>query len=538
MKKIFFLFYALLFLKGSAVLFAQNNSCTHRYQARYFDSIQVIRDIVYTKEAPKVIAAALGVETISRRDLKMDIFMPPISDTVVKRPVVILAHGGGFVDIAFMGGTLLVGTMHNEDIQALADTLAHWGFVAASIEYRTGFDMLSTTSVKRAVWRGSQDMSAAIRFFRKNASVFKIDTEKVFIGGSSAGAFAAIHATFVDGDERIAESHHQTAIVMTDLGELHSRPIVSINNTNDFSGVSALGNDVDSIANGVVGYWGAIADTAMFRGNNKAPIIMFHGDEDAVVDIDCARPFSGILFTAPTTCGSRIMNEALNRLNLPHEYYMAEGEGHEYWGVTNGMWGSNGPNAFWSDMIAKTTSFIYDLMRPNTPRVNGEMIVNLNNIYTYTVGNYTADYKYCWEVTNGTIIAQQNNSITIQWNSNNIGYFNIIAVDAAQTKSNTAYYQVTVNQNVSINEFAINTAAFKLFPNPNNGNFYIATNSLPQEQVIFQIFDVQGRLVHEENYTFQGEENFQIQTQNLAQGLYTIRAIAEDYLSIQKLIIQ
>lgn len=530
-----------LFVLGLSCFFASNlqaqNPCSRRYEQRVFDSIRVVRDVVYSKDAPKLTAAAFGLETLSNRDLKMDIFMPPASDSIINRPVVILAHGGGFVDIAFMSSTILVGTMDNEDVQALADTLAHWGFVAASIEYRTGFDMLSTTSVKRAVWRGSQDMSAAIRFFRKNAGVFGVDPNRVFIGGSSAGAFASIHATFVDDAERIPESEDQ-GFGMGDLGNLHSRPVVQITSVNPYNGNNVVGNDVDSIATALVGYWGAIADTVMFRGNNKAPIIMFHGEDDAVVDIDCARPFSGILFTAPVTCGSRVMNDALDRLGYRHEYYMEEGVGHEYWGVTNGLWGSDGPNAYWNGMIEKTAEFFYNVMRPNLPIVAGSLTVNPNNTYTYEISNHIITNKYCWNVTNGTIIANNNNSITIKWDNVNTGYFNVTTLDYGHIKSNTAYYEVNIQNPTSLTEFAVNTIGFEIFPNPNTGTYYIKTEKLPQENLIFQVIDLQGRLVQEAKYIADGSGIFQMQSADLAKGLYTIRAIGKNYISTQKLIIQ
>ena len=76
--------------------------------------------------------------------------MPPVTDTVRNRPVVLLGHGGGFINVAFMGGTVMVGTMDNEDVQALADTLAHWGYIAAVIEYRLGFNLGTDKKYQKA----------------------------------------------------------------------------------------------------------------------------------------------------------------------------------------------------------------------------------------------------------------------------------------------------------------------------------------------------------------------------------------------------
>lgn len=181
----------LLFLSFLPFLLKAQDCLGKRYQERIFSSVQVFQEVVYSQDAPSLLGSSFGAETTFDQDLVMDIYMPPPTDTVRNRPVVILAHGGGFVNIFFMGGTTLVGTKDNEDVQALADTLAHWGFVAASIQYRTGFDPANGSSVKRAVWRGSQDISAGIRFFRKNAQWFGIDPHKVFVGEVVRGLLPA-----------------------------------------------------------------------------------------------------------------------------------------------------------------------------------------------------------------------------------------------------------------------------------------------------------------------------------------------------------
>lgn len=469
--RIILLFSALL-LWASAEISAQGANCPRRYRERVFNSVQVYRDVVFSKDAPKLLTASLGIETTYNTDLVMDIYMPPPTDTVTNRPVVVLAHGGGFVNVAFMGGTVLVGTKDNEDIQALADTLAHWGYVAASVEYRTGFDVLSGTSIKRAVWRGSQDVSAAIRFFRKNRQWFGIDAQRVFVGGSSAGAFASLHATFVDGAERIPESFEQTPIVMTDLGDLHSRPVVELTGFNPFTGNNVLGNDVDSIAQGVVAYWGAIAETNMLIGNNQAPTIMFHGTDDIVVDAECAQPFSSLILVAPVTCGTIPMDSAMSAIGLQHETYLEQGEGHEYWGALNGDWLSSGPNAFWRDMIEKTSWFFHKLMRPATPQISGAGAAQPQSIQTYSIVNPPANMRYCWEVTNGTIVGNppaNATSIQVLWSAQQgLGSVRVSAIDVAEAVSLQRVYNVNVNINaIGIEEnSAEGSAQLLVAPNP------------------------------------------------------------------------
>jgi acetyl esterase/lipase len=531
------LYYILLFLLLGLTAQGQN-SCTTRYKQRTFSSIQIFRDVVYSENAPKIITASLGIETTLGRDLKMDIFMPPPTDTVSKRPVIILAHGGGFVDIAFMGGTVLVGTMENEDVQALADTLAHWGFVTASIEYRTGFDVLSQTSIKRAVWRGSQDMSAAIRFFRKNANWFGIDPRRVFIGGSSAGAFSAMHATFVDGNERIPESFEQTPILMTDLGELHSRPVVELTGFNPFTGSNVLGNDVDSVAQGVASFWGAIAEPVMLNGNNRAPVIMFHGSNDLIVDAECAQPFSSLILVAPVTCGSIIMDSMFNINGQLHETYIASGEGHEYWGALNGDWLPSGPNAYWADMIQKTSNFFYKIMRPATPTIIGAGAVAPSSTHSYSIQNPTSNTKYCWSVVNGTIINSGNpfaSTVSVVWSANTgIGQLKATALDRAEVGSLERIFNVNISTLVAVDELAA-AKILQISPNPNRGQFQL---QIPSSRGHLRIVDMTGKTVFSQEIEQNTNDIVDIQLNHLAAGLYIVQYQAQSQVYTQKLIIE
>ena len=66
--------------------------------------------------------------------------------------VIIFIHAGAF----FSG--------HNEldDVVSLSISAAKRGYVAVSINYRLGLNILSTYSGERAVYRGVQDASAAV----------------------------------------------------------------------------------------------------------------------------------------------------------------------------------------------------------------------------------------------------------------------------------------------------------------------------------------------------------------------------------------
>ena len=512
----------LKFILAAVLLFFSDfilaqNSCSTRYKERTFNSIQIFRDVVYTKNSPALLTVSPGVETTFNKDLKMDIFMPPPTDTVSARPLIILAHGGGFINVLFMGGTVLVGTKDNDDVQALADTLAHWGYVTASIEYRTGFDILSTSSIKRAVWRGAQDMSAAIRFFRKNAQWFDIDPNRLFIGGSSAGAFCALHSAFVDDNERIPESFQLIPFLIRDLGKLHSRPVVELTGFNPFTGNNVLGDDVDSLPIGIASYWGAIADLNMLSGNNSAPMIMFHGMSDIIVSPECAQPFSSVILVAPVTCGTIEMDSVLTDLNITHETHLAAGESHEYWGALNGDWLPTGPDAYWLPIIQGTADFFYEIMQPAAPTVNGPASVLPNSINTYSVANPVAGSVYCWEIDGGTIVSANPTASTVDvlfYSSSSSGLVKCAAIDAADVSSQQQSKAVSVANPSSVPNIYQNEIVIS--PNPTAGNIQINFEQTPNAAII-QLYSIEGQLLS--SFQTQQQRNA-LDLTEYASGLY------------------
>ena len=117
--------------------------------------------------------------------LKLD-FYEPEGDTETERPLLIWVHGGSFIG----------GSKTDPDMVAFSERFTKKGYACASIDYRIGFFPIDSANAVKAVVRATQDLKAAIRFFYKDkqtANTYKIDTNKIFIGGSSAGAITALH---------------------------------------------------------------------------------------------------------------------------------------------------------------------------------------------------------------------------------------------------------------------------------------------------------------------------------------------------------
>jgi acetyl esterase/lipase len=155
---------------------------TNRYVNPIFNTVYKHSNVKYG-EAP------VWNIPYNNTDLFMDIY-EPVGDVLTQRPLMLWVHPGGF----------LLGDKELDDMVALCDSFARRGYVTASIGYRLGFNPLSSSSAERAVYRGTQDVRAAIRYLMEYSDIYDIDTNYVFLGGSCAGAVATVLVVYADQD--------------------------------------------------------------------------------------------------------------------------------------------------------------------------------------------------------------------------------------------------------------------------------------------------------------------------------------------------
>ena len=160
-----------------------------RYRHEIFDEVTKTEDVVYGN-APDLPFLFLFEWNTIDTDLDMDIY-EPAGDTLTNRPVIIFLHSGSF----------FTGSNEADDMVALSTTSAKRGYVAVSITYRLGLNILSSYSGERAVYRGVQDVSAVIRYLRENHIDYGIDYDKIFVWGSSAGSFIGLHLAYSEDIE-------------------------------------------------------------------------------------------------------------------------------------------------------------------------------------------------------------------------------------------------------------------------------------------------------------------------------------------------
>ena len=314
------------------------------------------------------------------QNLFLDLYTP-VGDTLSHRPTIVFAFGGGFV----------IGSRNQPDLPRLKDYYVPRGYNLATIDYRLGFNVTSGGSGLRAVYRGVQDMRAALRFLAENCDQYAIDTNHIILMGSSAGSFIGLHHAYMDENERPPETFGIPG-ENQDLG------------CADCSGNNAYNNQyIRPMA--VINRWGAMGDTTWIEPTvrDSIPLISFHGTNDNVVPFGTGYPFSIPLF--PPVYGSSVIHERLENLGVHNQFIPLQGAGHE-------------PELLqprWDDTVFKyTTPFLYDMLKPKAPVIVGAATACQGDTVEYPI-SYNPETELCIEISEGILLAQDSTSILVKW---------------------------------------------------------------------------------------------------------------------------
>lgn len=268
-------------------------------QTRYFDSLyaaEVTSDVFY--------GSNYNYDG-SEQELLLDVYQP-MGDDLEKRPLIIFSHGGSF----------LAGSKENPTVVELCTRFAQLGYVTVSMNYRLGvnyFAVLAGNGEEEftyATLRGTHDMRAAIRFFRKDAAtenLYRIDTTIMVAGGSSAGGFNGLHTAYLDELEEIPDE-------ITNIEELGG-----IEGNSGNAGYS-------SKINAVINLCGAIGDTAWIAEMDTA-LISVHGSDDGTVPFGTGNVE---LFGIPVAevHGSQVIDIKTQQAGVSHDFLPFYGVDH------------------------------------------------------------------------------------------------------------------------------------------------------------------------------------------------------------------
>jgi len=268
----------------------------NRYLNYIFNEVQVTSDIEYGQN--------LKFDG-TPQTLFCDVY-EPVGDNISNRPAVIVAHGGFF----------LSGSKTGPDVVPICERLAKMGYVAISMEYRLGVNITANLAgpMTEAVMRGVQDGKAVVRFLRKSVAVdgnpYNIDPNEIYIAGSSAGGYIALHMAYLDEMAELPSFVNTNNPGLT--GELEGE-----------SGNPGYPSDVKAIVN----ICGAIGDTAWIHAGDE-PALLFHGTNDQTVPYGSAMQYAFGIAPVLEVDGSSSINEKMNQVGLEHCFEIYEGLNH------------------------------------------------------------------------------------------------------------------------------------------------------------------------------------------------------------------
>jgi len=229
-------------------------------------------------------------------ELKLDIYFPENIHSNSKFPTIVWMHGGGFAG----------GSRDAPEETRFFNKITNKNYIAVSISYRltrkdepTSFGCDCPADVKMETFKmASEDYLDAVGFLIQNKEKFKIDTEKIIAGGSSAGAEGILNAIFMK--EKWFGNKY------ADL---------------DFAGLISLA--------------GASVTAAEINDVNSIPAVFFHGAQDDTVPYKtaahhfCEENQPGFLVLK----GAKTLAESYKDLGKSHFFYTDMKGKHEVSGI-------------------------------------------------------------------------------------------------------------------------------------------------------------------------------------------------------------
>ncbi|MBO4582022.1 MAG: alpha/beta hydrolase [Bacteroidales bacterium] len=214
--------------------------------------------------------------------LYLDVYTPATSS----KACIVYVFGGGF----------MVGTRNAGSLQEYYRHLQEQGFMVVAFDYRLGLkgkkiNTLSVQPIEQAIMMAVEDLYAAVQYLIEHSRELKVDTSKIVLIGSSAGAITALQADYMLARRmpvsQVLPENFRFAGVISFAGAIFSRE-------------------------GRVNYL-----------RQPAPTFFLHGMDDKLVPYNKVQVFNLGMF------GSKALVKRFKKFNYPFYAYRYQNYGHE-----------------------------------------------------------------------------------------------------------------------------------------------------------------------------------------------------------------
>lgn len=279
---------------------------SQRYLSEVYTNVTVTSNVVYDSNMSWPALPAVPPPLV-KTGLMCDVY-EPMGDTASARPLVILLHTGSFLPPLINQQT--TGARTDSTIVEMCRRFARKGYIAVAMSYRLGWNPTTTNNdtatslLLQATYRAIQDTRNCVRYFRSNASMYKVDVNKIAVGGQGTGGYVAL---------AYSSLNKQTEVELEKFSWSNATPMVNTQLYGNWDGIGGIPQlnipgdaNVSTDVNFVFNYGGATGDSSWIEAG-ETPIVSMHCVNDPLAPYG----FSNVIVpTTQTTvinnaCGSR-----------------------------------------------------------------------------------------------------------------------------------------------------------------------------------------------------------------------------------------
>ena len=484
----------------------------------------------FTKTANVQYGSNITVQTTppASQPLLLDVYEPAgVTDTMAKRPLIILLHSGSFLP-AYVNGQF-DGGRNDSGIVFMCQSFAKRGYVVANVDYRTGWaPQASSLDIRRgtlitAFVRGVQDVKAAVRFMRKDAATtntYKIDPDRIIVGGpATGGALAVNYAVLTDSNQlKIPKFVAQT----TGGGFTAGQPYINQSVIGDLDGFG--GNPAANNPNNSPGYSGRANFIFAFEsmvGDSSwvvpglPPIISVHRQ----TKVNNTQPYgNGLVSVNIGSVTQTVVDVSGSGVFIP--LHNADGNNACF-----------SPNNFTDPITVKAMQL--------SGGVEGLYPVQDSNA-AITWYDSVSSVSACIQVRTALLMdpnATANcNGIWASYAGINNKAKNLTFIDTFMQYVNPRIYRCLYENTAGVSNAAKEPQGFTVAPNPSTGSVTVVAVGRTPSITAITIRDLAGRTVHRADVA--GLRTNTVALQHLAPGLYMLTIAAGAETATQRLVIQ
>lgn len=501
---------SLLFIAFLSLFAVLQLSAQERYLDPQFD-VMVTEGVTYGENYEVLTGAPVLI------DLVMDVYEPE-GDMEERRPLIIMAHAGSFLPKGL--NTLPFGNRRDSTNIEMCREFASRGYVCASIDYRLGWNPLAPTQLDRAesiiqaVYRGSQDMVTAVRYFAKDGATdntFRTDSTRVIVAGNNSGGYMALTSAYLNRPEELTLFKF-----LDDNGD----PFIDVNVLGNMDGSGGLAGVQNYSHPGfstdihmVLNLGGAIGDLSWLDATDEAALVSFQEVNNPLT------PY-GTAVVIVTSTGDPIVEVSGGGDIHPH--------------ITDNSISVN------DDLLNAVFDDPYTTGAQNAATSLGADYQE--GLYSITSPIYFYD-PWAWydpadpNIDNTTPGASGYGSAANPFNTPEsarmyvdtiMGYFNpraCVVLDLP-CKGNFS----------STNEVIQDASRLSVFPNPASGQFMLSSREADRMILGFELYNLSGQLISRVEGL--NDPQVQVQVPDLSAGMYLVHVLFEDGILPAKVMIR